>query len=248
MNEPTVLILGGTALARNMAEQITALGIRTIYSLAGRTEAASLANMENRVGGFGGPEALAEYLAERNIIAVIDATHAYAAQISNHVQEACLASNVALLNLQDQPWQADPSTIPWTPAANISEARDQAARIAKRVFVTTGRQNAGQFVDDKRCWWLVRVVPMPTPLPDLLHGMYLYDRGPFEQADEVALLREHKIDAIISKNAGNQATYGKILAAEKLNIPVIMIERPSSGIVLQLNTVAGALYWLRHHI
>jgi precorrin-6A/cobalt-precorrin-6A reductase len=249
MAETTVLILGGTALARLLAEQVANMGLNTIYSLAGRTEATPLPNVEHRVGGFGGPEALADYLTEKNIIAVIDATHAYATQISQHVQAACLEKDVALLSLQDLPWLDDHDT-PWVSVASIADARDYAASSAKRVFVTTGRQSVGQFTDDDRCWWLVRVVPTATatPLPDLANGTYVYERGPFGMSDEVNLMREHNIDAIISKNAGTEATYGKILAAEKLSIPIIMIERPSTpGNVLQVNTVSGAVNWLKHH-
>ena len=76
-----MLILGGTgeaaALDQHLAEQ--APDIRAIISLAGHTVDPRPANLPVRVGGFGGVEGLRRYLREEGIIAVIDATHPFAA-------------------------------------------------------------------------------------------------------------------------------------------------------------------------
>ena len=74
-------------------------------------------------------------------------------------------------------------------------------------------------------------------VPDAL---YLLARGPFPEADERALLEKYGIDAVVSKNSGGDATYGKIAAARALGIDVIMIRRsplpdvPSAETVDQL--------------
>ena len=64
MGEPTrVLILGGTAEASGLARALAGdARVAAITSLAGRTRAPAAVPGEVRVGGFGGPEALAEYL------------------------------------------------------------------------------------------------------------------------------------------------------------------------------------------
>ena len=59
------------------------------------------------------------------------------------------------------------------------------------------------------------------------HATYILARGPFSEADDHALLEAHGIDAIVAKNSGGQATYGKIAAARKLGIEVFLIRRPS---------------------
>ena len=75
-----ILILGGTTeaagLARALAED---LRVAAITSLAGRTRAPAELPGEVRVGGFGGPEALADYLRDEKIGLVVDATHPFAA-------------------------------------------------------------------------------------------------------------------------------------------------------------------------
>ena len=55
---------------------------------------------------------------------------------------------------------------------------------------------------------------------------YILARGPFSEADDRALLEAHGIDAIVAKNSGGQATYGKIAAARALGIEVFLIRRP----------------------
>ncbi len=58
--------------------------------------------------------------------------------------------------------------------------------------------------------------------------IYITARGPFDEADERALLLVHKIDAVIAKNSGGTATYGKIAAARALGIEVILLRRPEA--------------------
>ena len=41
-------------------------------------------------------------------------------------------------------------------------------------------------------------------------------RGPFREADERALLEQHRIEVVVAKNSGGEATYGKIAAARAL--------------------------------
>jgi len=76
MAEPLLLILGGTTLAMKLAATVHGSGARIIYSLAGRVVPKTLPDMDVRIGGFGGPKALSDYIRTENITAVIDATHA----------------------------------------------------------------------------------------------------------------------------------------------------------------------------
>ena len=69
-------------------------------------------------------------------------------------------------------------------------------------------------------------------------------RGPFRLEDEIALIREHAIQHIVSKNAGGPDTYAKIEAVRQLNLPVIMVERPLLPARTQCETPAQAMDWL----
>src|SRR5579864_2204034 len=79
-----LLILGGTAeaaaLARGASERFGDR-LEVITALAGRTERPGPLAGKVRIGGFGGVDGLAAYLAEAAIDLLIDATHPFADNI-----------------------------------------------------------------------------------------------------------------------------------------------------------------------
>ena len=98
---------------------------------------------------------------------------------------------------------------------------------ASRAFLTVGRKELAAFANLPRIRFLVRLVEPPDePLP-LADSQLMLGRGPFDEADELQLLRRHEIDLVIAKQSGGDATYGKIAAARDLRIPVILLRRPA---------------------
>jgi precorrin-6A/cobalt-precorrin-6A reductase len=243
MVDRKILILGGTALAKKCVAELSRLDLQIVYSLAGRTKPRSLPDAEIRVGGFGGIDALRDYLAAEKIAAVIDATHAYAAQISTNAHKACHEAKVPLLRLEEPAWQAIENDN-WTIVSDVAAAIEAVAKVADKVLVTTGRQTIENYAQDSRCHWFVRIVPTDDELPVLQRGEYIHDHGPFDVSDERKLIQDQSIDTIISKNAGSAATYAKIAAAQALDIPVIMIDRPLPPDVETVSTPAQVTDWL----
>ena len=84
---------------------------------------------------------------------------------------------------------------------------------------------------------------LPLAVP---HAAYITGRGPFDEANERVLLAQHRIEVIVAKNSGGAATYGKIVAARALGLPVIMLRRPALPEVETVETVEAALAWLDH--
>ena len=68
------------------------------------------------------------------------------------------------------------------------------------MFLTTGRTGLAVFAPVDR-WFLVRSVDPPEP-PVPRRMTVLLDRGPFTLDGERALLREHGIDVLVTKNSG----------------------------------------------
>jgi len=239
-----VLILGGTAEAVALAEACAArAGIEAISSLAGRTRTPILPPGEVRTGGFGGAEGLAEFLAGRGIDRLIDATHPFAVQIGAHAKRACEATGVPRLRLLRPPWPQGPGDR-WTEVADLAEAARRLPALGRSVFLTVGQRDLEAFAG-LDLWFLVRTIEPPARLP-LRRAQWLSGRGPFAVEAEVALLREHGIDVLVTKASGGAATYAKLVAARRLELPVLMVRRPPPPRGPVVDSVQAALAWLEH--
>ena len=71
----------------------------------------------------------------------------------------------------------------------------------------TGRGGLATFAHLHEHWFLVRTVEPPTP-PMPTRMRLLRDRGPFSVAGERALLTEHRIDVLVTKDSGGQLSLG----------------------------------------
>ncbi|MET4927385.1 cobalt-precorrin-6A reductase [Streptomyces sp. PSRA5] len=226
-----VLILGGTTEARRLADALAAEAphAHVTTSLAGRvTNPSAPATGDLRVGGFGGPDALAAWLVAHRIDVLVDATHPFAASISAHAAQAAAASGTDHFALRRPGWPADPRDRRH-PARSLADA---AARLpafggGTRVFLTTGRQGLAAFAGPELdgLHFLVRTVEPPEP-PLPRSTRILLDRGPYTVEGETALLLEHRVDVLVTKDSGGSATVAKLTAARELRLPVVMVERP----------------------
>lgn len=236
------MVLGGTAEGSELARACAMRpGLQVISSLAGRTRAPDLPPGEVRIGGFGGAEGLAGFLAERGIDCVIDATHPFAAQISAHAERACCQAGVPRLRLLRPSWVPVPGD-QWIEVASLGEAACRLPELGRRVFVTVGHQDLAAF-GQLDLWFLVRTIEPPGAMP-LRHGRWLAGRGPFAVENELALLRAHAIEVLVTKASGGAATYAKLVAARRLGLPVLMVRRPPPPPGPVVDSVAAALAWL----
>lgn len=236
-----LLLLGGTSEARALAKRLHP-DVDLISSLAGRVPDPALPVGPVRIGGFGGVDGLRTYLQDNGITVVVDATHPFAANITANAARACAGLQLPHLVL------ARPA---WPPGDAVVVADDrQAAQAVKdlgcqRVFLTTGRSGTAAFRASD-AWFLIRAVTAPEADALPAHHEILLSRGPYDYGNELALLREHCIDALVTKNSGGAMTRAKLDAAQALNIPVIMVDRPPlpDGVTTAA-TVDEAVAWLR---
>jgi len=279
----TVLVLGGTTGARELAATLDAdPAIRPITSLAGRLADPGTVAGEVRTGGFGGAAELARWIAAHGIAVVVDATHPFAAAISRNAAEACAQAGVPLVALRRPGWTAGPDD-DWHDAADLADAAgrvadlahaaDRAAEVARaadgvadparaagrvadltaggttggsgrpRVLLAIGRQEAGAFAGVADAWFLIRAIEAPDgPLPP--HHELVLARGPYALEDERRLLADHRIDLVVTKDSGGDATRAKLDAARERGIPVLVVRRPPApegpGIVVVASADAAA--------
>ena len=235
-----VLLLGGTAEARALAEQLDGSGVEVETSLAGRVARPRLPVGSVRIGGFGGVAGLAAYAA--GFDAVVDATHPFAATISAHA--ALAVPGERLLRLARPGW-SDP-TGDWHLVADNDEAARTTARLGERPLLTVGRQHLACFTGplEQRAV-LARVVDAPeVPVPG--SWRLLLDRGPYTLAGERALMREHRTDVLVTKDSGGAHTWPKMAVAAELGVPCVVVARPAppEGVSV-VSEVDEAVAWVR---
>jgi precorrin-6A/cobalt-precorrin-6A reductase len=243
---PRILILGGTAEARMLADKLASRADLDItLSLAGRTALPARQPVPVRSGGFGGAVGLADYLVRERISLLIDATHPYADVISANAAAAARRTEVPRVTLRRPPWAAVAGDR-WIEVNDVDEAVHTLGNTPRRVFVTLGRNELAPFSNAPQHHYLIRSVdPVDPPLP-LPHVRYVTGRGPFAEPADRTLMTAHGIEIVITKNSGGAATYGKIVAARALDIAVIMLRRPPAPEAPIVETVTDAIAWLDH--
>ncbi|MGZ4446548.1 MAG: cobalt-precorrin-6A reductase [Nocardioides sp.] len=240
-----VLLLGGTIEARELAARFVTDGVEVVSSLAGRVARPRLPLGEVRVGGFGGASGLCDHLLAEGYDAVVDATHPFAARISAHAASACSEAGVPLLRLQRPGWWRTEGAADWHWVDSHDEAATCAAGLGERPFLTVGRQQLAAFVGPlEECPALVRVVDEPdVGVP--LAWRVLLDRGPYELDAELATMREHGTDVLVTKDSGGEHTRAKLAAAGELGIPVVVVRRPPAPAgVGTVSDVDAAVAWV----
>jgi precorrin-6A/cobalt-precorrin-6A reductase len=238
------LLLGGTAEARALASRLHP-DVEVISSLAGRVPDPALPVGEVRIGGFGGVEGLRRWLNVERVAAVVDATHPFAATITANAAQVCGELELPHVVLSRPAWPSVGTVV----VGSDAEAAEVVSRERfERVFLTTGRSGSAAFVDVD-AWFLIRAVTPPdqTALPPR-HELVL-SRGPYHYDGELNLLREHRIDSLVTKNSGGDMTRGKLDAAFDIGIPVVMVDRPTlPDDVDVVSTVADAEAWVRARV
>ena len=245
-----LLILGGTAEGRALAAAAAARfgpALTVISALAGRTRAPVLPAGEVRIGGFGGADGLAAYLRDERIGLLIDATHPFATQISAQACAAAAKAGAQRLALVRPPWR-EVAGDRWTLVDSVGAAAAAIPTEANRVFLTVGVRSLSPFAGRRDCWFLVRLVDEPAqPIPLARHRL-ICARGPFTEADERALLTEHRIDCLVTRASGGDATVAKLAAARALGLPVVMVCRPPSPPGARAVSVDDALAWIAERL
>lgn len=228
-----------------MAKAVMQAGIDAVFSYAGRVAKPKDQPLPTRVGGFGGVDGLATYLRDNSITHVIDATHPFAAQMSWNAYHACAQEGVDLIALTRPAWQAQAGD-DWHHVADIEGAVATLDGAAKRVLLALGKLNLPAFAAQPQHHYILRLVDQPETPPAVPHHTVVVARGPFDVAGDRALMEQHRVEAVVCKNAGGIGAEAKLHAARALNIPVIMIDRPKLPPSAVVATSEEILAWAKN--
>ena len=214
-----ILLLGGVTEALAIART---LGPEHIYSLAGVGRVPTDLTCQVRVGGYGGHAGLAQFVRDEQISLILDATHPYAAQISQNAATAAKMCGIPCWALRRPAWQPQAGD-DWREVGDWAELIE-ALKPFKRPLFTLGReplQHLDEIPADQ--FWTLRALDV---YPGNERCEVIGARGPFLIEDERALFERRGIDVLISKNSGSAATEPKLEVARERGVPVLVLKRP----------------------
>ena len=242
-----ILILGGTTEASRLAERLAGRGdLAPILSYAGRTEAPLTQPIPTRIGGFGGVAGLVTYLADERIDLMIDATHPFAAQMSTNAAAAAARAGVPLFVFSRAPWVAEAGDR-WIEVADNAGVVSALGDDPCRVLMTIGRLGLKDFLVAPQHRYVIRTIDAPDASDLPPNHRLLLARGPFGVAEERRLMQEERIEVVVTKNSGGASTYGKIVAARELGLPVILVRPPLRPDVPVVHEIEACLARIEAH-
>lgn len=230
-----ILLLGGTTEALRLARR---MGPETIYSLAGLGRVPGDLPCRMRVGGFGGAEGLAAFIASEGIELLLDLTHPYAAQISHNAARAAELAGVPCWALRRAGWLPGLGD-DWREVDDWDQLTCALAPF-QRPFFTSGREPLAHLheIPEHQHWTVRCLQAEPAPIRAEIIGA----RGPFALDEERALFARIRCDVLVSKNSGSASTEPKLQVARELGLPVLLLRRPELPAVTREFAELGALY------
>ncbi|MFT5598691.1 MAG: precorrin-6A/cobalt-precorrin-6A reductase, partial [Chitinophagales bacterium] len=153
---------------------------------------------------------------------LIDATHPYAVEMSANAVTAAKIVDIPCWRYSRPGW--DQSKYPnWHQYDQWADLAPQIERYQKPFF-TIGASIL-QYSDQRpqHQQWVMRSAKQQAEVKGIIQ---IHAIGPFYYADELALMQQHKVDALISKDSGCSRVAQKLDAALTLNIPVYVQLRP----------------------
>ena len=232
-----IFVMAGTQDGRELVKVLLAEGYEvtaSVVSSYGRqlleeNHGSSLVINDEPLDG----EALENYFRSHRIKACVDASHPYAINASRNAMTACRGAGVPYLR-----YERDLTQLDYDKAVIVhsyEEAAEEAAKLGKVIFLTTGSRNLSKFTVSphlQECRLIARVLPTAEVIglceelglaPDQIVAL----QGPFSAALNRELFLRYGAEVIVTKNSGTLGgTDTKLQAAAELGLPLIVIDRP----------------------
>lgn len=235
------ILFSGTTEGRRLSRALAALGgavtvcVATEYGKEEQGEAPGITVLSGRMD----ESQMARTVAGADLC--VDATHPYAVQASRAIRAACEETGTPLLRLLREESEAPDGT-------EVFPTAQAAAQWLKttqgNILLTTGAKELGVFAPLGGERLYPRVLPLASSLESCAaagvpSSHILALQGPFSQELNEALIRQHHIAWLVTKDGGPAGGFGeKAAAAQAAGAGLVLIRRPQEegldyGTVLQ---------------
>lgn len=231
-----VLIFGGTTEGRILAEYChekeinTWVSVATGYGKMVLPESRYLHIQESPMNSGG----MEQFMRRMGIDLVFDATHPYAAAVSQNILTACERTGAKRIRVVREECAAkEEESIVW--AGSVEEAVLSLSKRQGNVFVTTGSKELSLFMalDSWEDRVFARVLPTVSVISACeqmgIKGKHLIGmQGPFSVEMNKAMIKQYDIRYLVTKEAGNAGGFPeKIRAAAECGITAVVVGRPA---------------------
>jgi len=231
-----ILLLSGTSEGRVLGARLGAAGLAFVASVTTPEARTLFAGInpapEVLVTRFSG-DSLDEFLRERQVCAILDATHPFAHRISAKAMQAAARANIVYVRYERPTSALSAQSDEIIVVPEIEAAARVCLQRGTRIFLTTGAKTLPTFREViARKLVMARILPTVASLTQALEvgltpAQILALRGPFSQALECAILREYRFDLLVTKESGAAGGLEtKLAAAAEVCVPAVVVGRP----------------------
>lgn len=230
-----IVLFGGTAEGRRLAEAVAGSGLELHICVATEYGASLLPRGNNMVihQGRMKEEEIKAFLLKTAPSYCLDATHPYAALVTENVKNACRELGVPYIQVHRQ----EESQEDYISVESIEAAAKFLSGTSGNIFLTTGSKELDQYtlIPDYKTRCFARVLPTVEVMEKCralgFEGRNLIAmQGPFCEEINYAMLRQTKSKWMVTKNSGKEGGYQeKCEAAIRAGVKLLVVERPKES-------------------
>jgi len=230
-----IFIFSGTYEGRSLSKQLADAGADVHVRVATEYGAEVMGyepNIDVKVGSCGGAEGIANVIRENGYDTVIDATHPYALNITEHIKQACEATGAYYIRLKRSDSDTDSDRI--VKVSTVQEAIDYLKDKEGNILASTGSKDIALYtqIPDYKERVTARVLSTMESMQKCAEYGFsgknlICAQGPFSEETNYATLKQIDAKYLVTKDSGTSGGYeDKVRAAMRAGATVVLIERP----------------------
>lgn len=230
-----ILLFGGTSETASIASALATAGFKVLVSTAtdAPLDVGDHPNISRRSGKLS-LDQMVRLVNERGVIAIVDASHPYAASVQANARGVADRLKIPYLSWVRPPIQELNSLISLVPD------HDTAAKVAFAfglpVLLTTGSRNLKPYVreaNETGTRLVVRVLSHPSSMEacrkaGVSEDNIISGRGPFSTQENLSIIKQFDIGVLVTKDSGVAGGVPEKLDAARLaGCRVVLVQRPA---------------------
>lgn len=251
---PRILVIAGTSDARLIIGDLLKVGLDVVATVTtdyGKELLAGYNGLDVQEGKLNAEE-MFNLINVKEINCMVDASHPFAREASINAIAACTKAEIPYLRFERSSTASDEGFI--IRVKSFEEAAITASEHKGNILLAIGSNNIKLFIDkihDYKERIYVRILPTSKMVAKceeagLTAGNIIAVQGPFSLEMNIAMLKHSNASLLVTKESGSSGgTDEKLEAAARLNIPVIMVERPEIDYGRKVSSIAEVLEFVK---